>query len=124
MCAIGGPEQQRWELQLKGAGTTPFARTGDGRAVLRSSIREFLASEAMFALGISTTRALSLVVSGSEVIARPWYSNRGGEQDLPTVDDPRLAHVPMQMREQLIAQLVRHPASCSAVAATVWKAGR
>src|SRR3990172_1846675 len=48
---------QRWELQLKGAGPTPYARTADGRAVLRSSIREFLCSEAMHHLGVPTTRA-------------------------------------------------------------------
>ena len=53
----------RWELQLKGGGKTPFARTADGRAVLRSSVREFLASEAMHSMGVPTTRALSLVVS-------------------------------------------------------------
>jgi uncharacterized protein YdiU (UPF0061 family) len=53
----------RAELQLKGAGPTPYARGSDGRAVLRSSIREYLASEAMFALGVPTTRALSLVGS-------------------------------------------------------------
>ncbi|KAA3651326.1 MAG: YdiU family protein [Proteobacteria bacterium] len=52
-----------WELQLKGAGRTPYSRMGDGRAVLRSSIREFLCSEAMAALGIPTTRALSLIAS-------------------------------------------------------------
>ena len=52
---------QRWELQLKGAGQTPYSRRADGRAVLRSSVREFLCSEAMFHLGIPTTRALSLV---------------------------------------------------------------
>eukprot|EP00960_Hanusia_phi_P037098 752722-Hanusia_phi.AAC.3 len=63
----------RWELQLKGAGRTPFCRGGDGRAVLRSSIREFLASEAMHALGVPTTRALCLVASGSEQVRRPWY---------------------------------------------------
>ncbi len=51
------------ELQLKGAGPTPFSRMGDGRAVLRSSIREFLCSEAMHGLGIPTTRALALVGS-------------------------------------------------------------
>jgi len=67
---------QRWEMQLKGAGRTPFCRGGDGRAVLRSSIREFLASEAMYALGVDTTRALSLVLSGSETVQRPWYSGR------------------------------------------------
>jgi serine/tyrosine/threonine adenylyltransferase len=57
-----------WELQLKGAGPTPYSRFADGRAVLRSSIREFLCSEAMHALGIPTTRALSLVTSPAPVI--------------------------------------------------------
>jgi uncharacterized protein YdiU (UPF0061 family) len=52
-----------WELQLKGSGKTPYSRMGDGRAVLRSSIREFLCSEAMHALGIPTTRALSIMGS-------------------------------------------------------------
>ena len=52
---------ERWELQLKGAGRTPYSRTADGRAVLRSSLREFLCSEAMHHLGVPTTRALSLV---------------------------------------------------------------
>lgn len=56
------------ELQLKGAGKTPYSRMGDGRAVLRSSIREFLASEAMHALGIPTTRALALVGSPGKVL--------------------------------------------------------
>jgi len=65
------PSGQRWELQLKGAGRTPFARTGDGRAVLRSSIREFLVSEAMHHMGVGTTRALSLVVSRQERVMRP-----------------------------------------------------
>ena len=67
--------QQRWEMQLKGGGPTPFCRGADGRAVLRSSIREFLASEAMFHLGVDTTRALSLVVSQEpgDVVRRPWY---------------------------------------------------
>ena len=58
-------EFERWELQLKGAGKTPYSRMGDGRAVLRSSIREFLCSEAMAALGIPTTRAPAVV--GSDV---------------------------------------------------------
>lgn len=56
-----------WEVQLKGAGRTPFSRGGDGRAVLRSSIREFLCSEAMHALGIPTTRALAIVGSDHPV---------------------------------------------------------
>lgn len=57
-----------WELQLKGAGPTPYARFADGRAVLRSSIREFLCSEAMYGLGIPTTRALSLTISTAPVM--------------------------------------------------------
>jgi serine/tyrosine/threonine adenylyltransferase len=64
---------QRWELQLKGAGMTPYSRSADGRAVLRSSIREFLCSEAMHHLGVPTTRALSLVVTGEPVIRDMFY---------------------------------------------------
>jgi uncharacterized protein YdiU (UPF0061 family) len=60
--AVDGPDG-RWELQWKGAGKTPYSRMGDGRAVLRSSIREFLCSEAMHGLGIPTTRALSIAGS-------------------------------------------------------------
>lgn len=56
-------QQQRWDLHVKGAGTTPYSRFGDGRAVLRSSIREYLVSEAMSGLGVPTTRALCLVGS-------------------------------------------------------------
>ncbi len=58
---------QSWEIQLKGAGPTPYSRNGDGRAVLRSSIREYLCSEAMHGLGIPTTRALCIVGSDEEV---------------------------------------------------------
>lgn len=64
---------QRWELQLKGAGPTPYSRRADGRAVLRSSVREFLCSEAMHHLGIPTTRALSLVASGDGVVRDMFY---------------------------------------------------
>ena len=60
-------ETQGWELQLKGSGVTPFSRSADGRAVLRSTIREYLCSEAMHHLGIPTTRALAMVNSGEEV---------------------------------------------------------
>ena len=63
----------RQELQLKGAGRTPYSRTADGRAVLRSSLREFMCSEAMFHLGVPTTRALSLVGTGEEVIRDMFY---------------------------------------------------
>jgi len=64
---LPGPEG-RMELQLKGAGKTPYSRMGDGRAVLRSSIREFLCSEAMAALGVPTTRALVVTGSGQRVM--------------------------------------------------------
>lgn len=64
---VQGPDGG-WELQLKGAGMTPYSRMGDGRAVLRSSVREYLASEAMHGLGIPTTRALALVVSDDPVM--------------------------------------------------------
>jgi uncharacterized protein YdiU (UPF0061 family) len=64
------------ELQLKGAGPTAYSRRGDGRAVLRSSIREFLCSEAMHALGVPTTRALSLVATGDQVVRDMFYDGR------------------------------------------------
>jgi serine/tyrosine/threonine adenylyltransferase len=64
---------ERWDVQLKGAGQTPYSRNADGRAVLRSSVREFLASEAMFHLGIPTTRALSLISTGTGVIRDMFY---------------------------------------------------
>ena len=63
-----------WEVQLKGAGVTPYSRQGDGRAVLRSSLREFLCSESMYHLGVPTTRALSLVATGEMVIRDMFYS--------------------------------------------------
>lgn len=58
---------QKWELQLKGSGVTPYSRGADGRAVLRSTIREYLCSEAMHGLGIPTTRALCMTASDDEV---------------------------------------------------------
>ena len=64
---------ERWEMQLKGAGPTPYSRMADGRAVLRSSVREFLCSEAMHHLGVPTTRALSLVATGEQVIRDMFY---------------------------------------------------
>lgn len=63
---------ERWSLQLKGAGPTPYARTADGLAVLRSSIREFLCSEAMHHLGVPTTRALSVIATG-ELVERDMF---------------------------------------------------
>ncbi len=64
---------KRMEMQLKGGGPTPYCRGADGRAVLRSSVREFLAQELMHALGIPTSRSLTLYVSGTEIVRRPWY---------------------------------------------------
>ncbi len=64
---------QSFELQLKGAGPTPYSRRSDGRAVLRSSMREFLCSEAMHYLGIATTRALSLISTGEQVVRDMFY---------------------------------------------------
>ncbi len=63
-----------WALQLKGAGPTPYSRTADGLAVLRSSIREYLCSEAMYHLGVPTTRALSLALTGDEVLRDMMYN--------------------------------------------------
>ena len=67
LAEIKGPKGN-WELQLKGAGMTPYSRMGDGRAVLRSSVREYLASEAMHGLGIPTTRVLALVTAKNPVM--------------------------------------------------------
>ena len=72
---------QRWEMQLKGGGRTPYCRGADGRAVLRSSVREFLAQEHMHALGVPTSRSLSLYVSKTEKVQRPWYSQGSHAQD-------------------------------------------
>jgi uncharacterized protein YdiU (UPF0061 family) len=71
---------ERWELQLKGAGRTPYSRGADGRAVLRSSIREFLCSEAMHHLGVPTTRALSLVGTGESVLRDMFYDGHPREE--------------------------------------------
>ncbi len=70
---ITTPDGSHQVLQLKGAGPTPYSRGADGRAVLRSSIREFLCSEAMHHLGVPTTRALSLVLTGDEVVRDMLY---------------------------------------------------
>ncbi len=70
----------RWELQLKGAGPTPYSRRADGRAVLRSSIREFLCSEAMHHLGVPTTRALSLVATGDAVVRDMFYDGNAAPE--------------------------------------------
>jgi uncharacterized protein YdiU (UPF0061 family) len=107
---IDTPTSGSWELQLKGSGPTPFCRGADGRAVLRSSVREMLASEAMHNLGVSTTRALSLVTSLSMLTQRPWYSPnhraQSSQVDIPTsIDDPRLARFPPEIRSQVISHV-------------------
>jgi len=78
---IINPQGQRWALQLKGAGPTPYSRMADGLAVLRSSVREFLCSEAMHFLGVPSTRALSLVTTGEYVMRDMFYD--GNEQPEP-----------------------------------------
>jgi uncharacterized protein YdiU (UPF0061 family) len=72
---------QRWTLQLKGAGETPYSRTADGFAVLRSSIREHLCSEAMYHLGVPTTRSLSLVTTGDKVLRDILYNGNAAYED-------------------------------------------
>lgn len=72
---------QRWEMQLKGGGRTPYCRGADGRAVLRSSVREFLAQEHMHSLGVPTSRSLSLLVSKTDKVQRPWYSEGSQSRD-------------------------------------------
>ena len=78
---------ERWELQLKGAGPTPYSRTADGRAVLRSSLRELVCSEAMHHLGVPTTRALSLVAhrgaGGARHVLRRPSRGRAGRGRVP-----------------------------------------
>ena len=73
-------ERGHWMLQLKGAGPTPFSRTADGLAVMRSSIREFLCSEAMHHLGVPTTRALSLIGTGESVVRDMLYDGHPEEE--------------------------------------------
>ena len=72
---------KRWEMQLKGGGRTPYCRGADGRAVLRSSIREFLAQDHMHALGIPTSRSLSLYTSKTEKVQRPWFREGSYSRD-------------------------------------------
>lgn len=93
---------QRWEMQLKGAGRTPYCRGADGRAVLRSSVREFLAQEHMHALGVPTSRSLTLYVSKTEKVKRPWYSEgtRSPEPD-------RLIQEPVAISTRVAPSFIR-----------------
>jgi uncharacterized protein YdiU (UPF0061 family) len=69
---------ERWAMQLKGAGPTPYSRSADGLAVLRSSLREYLCSEAMHHLGVPTTRALCLIATGEQVVRDMFYDCLSG----------------------------------------------
>jgi uncharacterized protein YdiU (UPF0061 family) len=93
---------QRWEMQLKGGGQTPYCRGADGRAVLRSSIREFLAQEHMFSLGVPTSRSLSLYVSKTEKVQRPWYSE-GSRSENPD----RLISEPVAISTRVAPSFIR-----------------
>ena len=93
---------QRWEMQLKGGGTTPYCRGADGRAVLRSSVREFLAQEYMHALGVPTTRSLTLYVSKSESVTRPWYS-----QDSHSTDPDIMMNNPVAISTRVAPSFLR-----------------
>ncbi|CAH0475521.1 unnamed protein product [Peronospora belbahrii] len=81
---------ERWELQLKGSGPTPYSRTADGRKVLRSTLREFLCSENMFALGVPTTRAGSVVMSRETQVLRDIFYNGNAKME-PTAVVTRIA---------------------------------
>ena len=89
--AEGVFEGQRWEMQLKGGGPTPYCRGADGRAVLRSSVREFLAQEFMHAMGVPTSRSLTLYRSEAETVRRPWYSEHSRSFDPDVMVDNQAA---------------------------------
>jgi len=96
---------KRWEFQLKGSGKTPFCRGGDGRAVLRSSVREFLASEAMFHLNVSTTRAISLIISHEEIVQRPWFSGKSAASVNVDELQAQVAKLPPQFQRMVLDNL-------------------
>jgi uncharacterized protein YdiU (UPF0061 family) len=93
---------QRWEMQLKGGGQTPYCRGADGRTVLRSSVREFLAQEYMQALRVPTSRSLTLYVSKSETVTRPWYS-----QDSCSIDPDILVDNPVAISTRVAPSFLR-----------------
>ncbi len=82
---------KRWEFQLKGGGRTPYCRGADGRAVLRSSIREFLAQEHMHSLGVPTSRSLTLFTSKKEQSSRPWFRDNSYSKDPELMIDEDVA---------------------------------
>ena len=93
---------QRWEMQLKGGGPTPYCRGAEGRAVLRSSVREFLSQEHMQALGVPTSRAFTLYVSKSETATRPWYS-----QNSHSIDPDILVNNPVAISTRVAPSFLR-----------------
>ena len=93
---------RRWEMQLKGGGRTPYCRGADGRAVLRSSVREFLAQEHMHALGVPTSRSLSLYVSKTEKVQRPWYS-----EGSRSIDPDMLVSEPVAISTRVAPSFIR-----------------
>ena len=142
---VVGPGDTRWDLHIKGAGATPYARTGDGRAVLRSSIREYLGSEAMAGLGIPSTRALCVVASPLAVmretpetgaaIARvatthirfghfEYFYHRGEHRHLGELLDYTLArHFPALLNEvDFPAALLLQVAERTAATIAAWQA--
>ena len=95
-------KDRRWEMQLKGGGKTPYCRGADGRAVLRSSVREFLAQEHMHALGVPTSRSLSLYVSKTEKVERPWYS-----EGSRSIDPDRMVSEPVAISTRVAPSFLR-----------------
>ncbi len=93
---------KRWEMQLKGGGPTPYCRGADGRAVLRSSVREFLAQEYMQSLGVPTSRSLTLYVSKSETVRRPWYT-----KDSNSIDPDILVETPAAISTRVAQSFLR-----------------
>lgn len=93
---------KRWEMQLKGGGPTPYCRGADGRAVLRSSVREFLAQDYMHALGVPTSRSLTLYTSKSETVTRPWYS-----QDSQATDPDIMVANPVAISTRVAPSFLR-----------------
>eukprot|EP00602_Paraphysomonas_sp_CaronLab_P002905 CAMPEP_0185029834 /NCGR_PEP_ID=MMETSP1103-20130426/16399_1 /TAXON_ID=36769 /ORGANISM="Paraphysomonas bandaiensis, Strain Caron Lab Isolate" /LENGTH=582 /DNA_ID=CAMNT_0027564733 /DNA_START=97 /DNA_END=1845 /DNA_ORIENTATION=+ len=97
---------RRYELQLKGAGRTPYSRGFDGKAVLRSCVREFLASEAMHHLGVPTTRALSVVGTG-ETVLRAWYADNTQDRKQTASSTVSYPHPPQLARREPGAVMCR-----------------
>ena len=141
---VRGPED-KWDIHLKGAGQTPYSRFGDGRAVLRSTIREYLCSEAMHGLGIATTRALSIAASDEPVyretteqaamlirLARShvrfgsfeYFHHRGQVEQVKILADHVIEqHLPaLANREDRYLELFRHAVHSTARLIAQWQA--